>query len=533
VYVRKWASVKNVNNDISITAMGKYTRYKNRLEMYLASEQGRRVLNFGYSWGASIVIIGALFKILHLPMGNLMLSIGMITEFIVFIIYGFERPASEYHWENVFPGLKSDNPLDQVHFTGNIGGNGGGFANNAGSFLQGNTVSGESAPENSSEGGFATGNGGFAGGGFTGGNFVGGGIVGGFAGGGIVGGFSGSPFINSDGTVEEGNEVNPPHSGGGFVGGSGGIIGGSGFVGGGGGNSGGGTVVIGATAAGATESSGANSGATVIVNESASGNFSGTIVIGGDGNGATGSSQGSNIAGSTVVIGGGGVIGSGGGGSVGNGTGGVGSGGGGIVGGGTIIGNGETIDLSGLAALEVTEEDAQTLSGSIRKLNDAADQISKMGELTEVTEKYVEQLSAISGNMERFGQAICSLTELSDTLLNSYQHITDNSDGITQHSRNYVQQMESLNRNISGLNTIYEIQLKSISSQIETIEHINSGLIRIREMYDGSVVDSSVFHNETEKMTRQLTELNKVYTRLLQALTTNVNPAAPVSSFNY
>ena len=81
--------------------------------------------------------------------------------------------------------------------------------------------------------------------------------------------------------------------------------------------------------------------------------------------------------------------------------------------------------------------------------------------------------------------------------------------------------MEQLNRNVSGLNTIYEIQLKSISSQIESIEHINSGLNRIREMYDGSVVDSSVFRNETEKMTRQLAELNQVYSRLLQAMATN------------
>ena len=89
-------------------------------------------------------------------------------------------------------------------------------------------------------------------------------------------------------------------------------------------------------------------------------------------------------------------------------------------------------------------------------------------------------------------------------------------------------------RNISGLNTIYEIQLKSISSQIESIEHINSGLSRIREMYDGSVVDSSVFRNETEKMTRQLAELNQVYSRLLQAMTVNMGyqqpaqPAQPV-----
>ena len=47
--------------------MGKYRRYKNIIEMFLSSEKGKRVLNFCYSWGASIVILGALFKLLHLP----------------------------------------------------------------------------------------------------------------------------------------------------------------------------------------------------------------------------------------------------------------------------------------------------------------------------------------------------------------------------------------------------------------------------------------------------------------------------------
>ena len=48
--------------------------------MYLASEKGKRVLNFCYSWGASIVIIGALFKLLHLPYGNQILFVAMTVE---------------------------------------------------------------------------------------------------------------------------------------------------------------------------------------------------------------------------------------------------------------------------------------------------------------------------------------------------------------------------------------------------------------------------------------------------------------------
>ena len=96
--------------------MGKYRRYKNRIEMFLASERGKRALNFCYSWGASIVIIGALFKLLHLPYGNQILFVAMTVEALVFFISAFEHPSSEYHWEEVFPVLKSKNPMDRPDF---------------------------------------------------------------------------------------------------------------------------------------------------------------------------------------------------------------------------------------------------------------------------------------------------------------------------------------------------------------------------------------------------------------------------------
>lgn len=302
--------------------------------MFLASERGKRVLNFCYSWGASIVIIGALFKLLHLPYGNQILFVAMTVEALVFFVSAFEKPFNEYHWEEVFPVLKSKNPLDRPDFA--------------------NTPM--------------------------------------------------SNLINSsDNTADDAVGLN--------------------------------------------------------------------INLGGR----------------------------------------------------------KSAGLGNLG-LDVSEEDSKNLSDSIKKLSGAAEQISKMAELTEATQKYLEQLSGMSENMERFSAVTNSLTNVSDTLLTSYKSITDNSDGINQNSRGYVQQMEMLNRNISGLNTIYEIQLKSISSQIESIEHINGGLNRIREMYDGSVVDSSVFRNETEKMTRQLAELNQVYSRLLQAMTVNMGyqqPAQP------
>ncbi len=298
--------------------------------MFLSSERGKRILNFVYSWGASIVIIGTMFKLLHLPYANWVIGIALTVEAFVFFIFAFEKPNADYHWEDVFPVLKSKNPMDRPDFTGQ-------------------TV---------------------------------------------------ASMIDSEANLDD-----------------------------------------------------------------------------------------DSVAGGLNLN----------------------------------LGGGKKVTTNVISdPLAVSEEDTKNLSDSIKKLSGAAEQISKMADLTEATQKYLEQLSGMSDNMQRFSEVTGSLTNVSDTLLHAYQSITDNSDGIHQNSRGYVHQMEALNRNISGLNTIYEIQLKSISSQIESIEHINGGLNRIREMYDGSVVDSSVFRTETEKMTRQLAELNRVYSRLLQAMTVNM-----------
>lgn len=63
-----------------------------RLQNWMDSVPGQTFLNYAYSWGASIVILGALFKLTHLPGGNVMLFLGMGTEVIVFFLSAFDRP---------------------------------------------------------------------------------------------------------------------------------------------------------------------------------------------------------------------------------------------------------------------------------------------------------------------------------------------------------------------------------------------------------------------------------------------------------
>lgn len=65
-----------------------------RFQDFLETQKGQTILNYLYSWGAAIVILGALFKLTHISGADLMLFIGMGTEVLTFIVNGFERQSS-------------------------------------------------------------------------------------------------------------------------------------------------------------------------------------------------------------------------------------------------------------------------------------------------------------------------------------------------------------------------------------------------------------------------------------------------------
>lgn len=78
-----------------------------KLGEFLESKKGKTIMNYIYSWGASVVIAGALFKILHWPGANLALILGMGTEVFVFFVFGIDpsQVHEELDWTLVYPEL--------------------------------------------------------------------------------------------------------------------------------------------------------------------------------------------------------------------------------------------------------------------------------------------------------------------------------------------------------------------------------------------------------------------------------------------
>ena len=77
------------------------------------SKKGKKLMNMVYGLGAAVVILGALFKIMHWPFANAMLIIGLVTESLVFTISAFEPVDDELDWSLVYPELAGGSSKDK------------------------------------------------------------------------------------------------------------------------------------------------------------------------------------------------------------------------------------------------------------------------------------------------------------------------------------------------------------------------------------------------------------------------------------
>lgn len=81
--------------------------------LFFKTHRGQVVLNFIFAFFAAVVILGALFKIRHWPAADEMITIGLLSEVIVFLVMAFMvPPPEEPHWQRYFPEINVHPDLD-------------------------------------------------------------------------------------------------------------------------------------------------------------------------------------------------------------------------------------------------------------------------------------------------------------------------------------------------------------------------------------------------------------------------------------
>ena len=214
----------------------------------------------------------------------------------------------------------------------------------------------------------------------------------------------------------------------------------------------------GAVAGGTIVAGGTGGGGTVIIGGGQA-PAGGTVIIGGD------QAAGEATEGGTTLIGGGTIS-------------------GGVISGGVGGGSGAGLSAEDAANLAAAAQAAASVGATLGQdaqglLTNA--QAANAPEVEDAIEAYVDQLQQLTEVLGRVREQAGRMTQDSEEMIN-------------------------LNRTLTGINTIYEMQLKSISQQVGTIDQIN---------------------DQTRKMAQQIEELNGVYARMIEALTVNMPKSAP------
>src|SRR3954469_25411729 len=89
----------------------------NSIALFFETKSGKYLKNLIIGLGASVVLLGALFKIQHWPGASLMLTSGMCTEAFIFAMLGLLPPHADYYWERFYPDI-TENPHVEAYKKG-------------------------------------------------------------------------------------------------------------------------------------------------------------------------------------------------------------------------------------------------------------------------------------------------------------------------------------------------------------------------------------------------------------------------------
>ncbi len=158
------------------------------------------------------------------------------------------------------------------------------------------------------------------------------------------------------------------------------------------------------------------------------------------------------------------------------------------------------------------------LSDSFLKLNNTASTISDVSQATVATDKYVKNLGAaadsIGGLTSTFQQSSAGLQQSIGALASSSAAMAN----IGESSKGYASQLDGLNKSLSALNAVYELQLRSANDNLKGTQSIFTGMDQIMNDMKSSVDETRRYREEMSTLNRNLASLNTIYGNMLSAM---------------
>jgi gliding motility-associated protein GldL len=167
------------------------------------------------------------------------------------------------------------------------------------------------------------------------------------------------------------------------------------------------------------------------------------------------------------------------------------------------------------------------LSESIKNLSNTASQLTTISQAAGVTDTYVQNIQAASDSAGIFAQSQQELAKSTSSIVQSYKQAEDEIGMVAEQSKVYATHVNTINKNLSSLNALYELQLKStqtgideLSTQVNAYKSMASDLEQLKTNTGIVVKESEEYKTQVAKLSRQVSDLNNVYGNMLNALNT-------------
>ncbi|MCK4345306.1 MAG: gliding motility protein GldL, partial [Bacteroidales bacterium] len=189
-----------------------------------------------------------------------------------------------------------------------------------------------------------------------------------------------------------------------------------------------------------------------------------------------------------------------------------------------------------IESAEITPDLFRKLGQGLNNLSETTSKLSDISNASVATNEYVDNIrtatSTINEHTETYVQSSVDLKESVGKLSESYdktanlieesgrnyQQLSDSFSHIQDGSKSYSEQLETLNKNLSALNAVYELQLQGTNEHLKTTEDLYSGLDQMMEDLKSSAEDSKRYREEVAKLSDNLSALNTIYGNMLSAM---------------
>lgn len=191
----------------------------------------------------------------------------------------------------------------------------------------------------------------------------------------------------------------------------------------------------------------------------------------------------------------------------------VGGGGGGIGGGGGFTEFDKMLSNAG-----ITPELFDRLSQGLKKLSDTTTNLNSLGDLSLTTNEYAGTIKKANESLMNLSQSYVQSAKVITDSNAVYQNLSESSKTIEVGGKTYQEKLESLNKNLSALNAVYELQLRGANDHVKNSEAIYKDIQGMMKDLSGSAGDTQKYREQVTKLNENLSALNNVYGNMLAAM---------------